>query len=101
VPGRRPLLALPPLAFALVLAGCGGLDSGKIEEEISEEIEERSQGQVKVRSVDCPDDVEAKKGDRFTCRVTAENGRSTRVVVVQTSDDGDVRFYPNFFPLLG
>ena len=92
------LVALPVLALAL--PGCGTLDTDKIEDEISKEIEERSQQQVKVRSVECPDDVDAKKGDRFTCKVTAENGKSTNVSVVQTSDDGDVRYVPNFFPLL-
>ena len=97
----RLLLAVPAAAaLALGLAACGNLDSGKIESEISKQVEKQAQGQVKVKSVDCPSGRKIKKGDRFTCTITAENGATTKAQVVQQDDKGNVRFTANLLPLL-
>jgi uncharacterized protein DUF4333 len=97
----RLFIALP-LAAAAVLgfSACGNLDSGKIEDEISKQVEKQAQGQVKVKSVDCPSDRKIEKGDRFTCTITAENGATAKAQVVQQDDDGNVRFTANLLPLL-
>lgn len=39
----------------------------------------------------CPDDVDADKGDRLQCTATAADGTSVTVGVVQTDDEGRVR----------
>jgi phosphoenolpyruvate synthase/pyruvate phosphate dikinase len=98
---RRSLFAIPAAA-ALILgfAACGNVDTGKIEDEIAKQVEKQAQGQVKVKSVKCPDDVKAKKGDKFTCTITAENGATAKALVVQQDDDGNVRFTANLLPLL-
>jgi phosphoenolpyruvate synthase/pyruvate phosphate dikinase len=98
---RRLLLAIPSAA-ALILgfAACGNVDTGKIESEIKKQVEEQAKGQVQVKSVKCPDDVKAKKGDKFTCTITAENGATAKALVVQQDDNGNVRFTANLLPLL-
>ena len=72
------------------LAGCGSLDMDKIEEEIATGIEEQTDS--RGVEVDCPDGVEAKDGDEFECDVTDRNGEEAKVEVVQTSDEGDIRW---------
>jgi phosphoenolpyruvate synthase/pyruvate phosphate dikinase len=96
----RLLFAIPAAALILGFAACGNVDTDKIEDEIAKQVEEQAQGQVKVKSVKCPDDVKAEKGDRFTCTITAENGATAKALVVQQDDDGNVRFTANLLPLL-
>jgi hypothetical protein len=97
----RRLFAVPiAAALALGFAACGNLDDGKIEKEISKQVEKQAQGQVKVKSVDCPGGRKIKKGDRFTCTITAQNGATTKAQVVQQDDKGNVRFTANLLPLL-
>ena len=83
-----PLLA----AGALVAAGCGDkkLDTGKLEGKIKEGIEK--QAGVKIKSVDCPDDVKVKKGDNFNCKATTTSGQTANVKVTQRDDEGNVNY---------
>jgi hypothetical protein len=99
---RSRLLVAAPLAavLALGMAACGNLDDGKIESEISKQVEKQAQGQIKVKKVDCPGGRKIKKDDRFTCTITAENGATTKAQVVQQDGDGNVRFTANLLPLL-
>lgn len=68
----------------------GGLDTGKIEAEVTAGIEEQTG--IAVRSVECPDDVDAEAGNTFTCTVTAEDGSTATVEVTQQDDEGNVRW---------
>ena len=86
---RRPVLALAA-PLALVLAGCGSIDNEKVQNGIKDGIEKQTN--VKVRSVSCPEGRSIKKGDRFTCKVTATNGSTGQVDVVQSDDKGNVRW---------
>jgi hypothetical protein len=98
---RRSLLLLPAAAaLALGLSACGNLDDGTIEKEIAKQVEQQAQGQVKVKKVDCPGGRKLKKGDRFTCTITARNGATAKAQVVQQDDKGNVRFTANLLPLL-
>jgi len=98
---RRRLFVVPgAAALVLGIAACGNVDTDKIEDEITKQVEEQAQGQVKVKSVKCPDDVKAEKGSRFTCTITAASGATTKAQVVQQDDDGNVRFTANLLPLL-
>lgn len=76
-----------PLAAALA-AGCGTttLNTDEAEKQIAAGIEKQTG--VKLLKVDCPSDVEAKKGKTFHCTLTVPNGRKVRLTAVQTSDDG-------------
>jgi hypothetical protein len=58
------------VAPALALAGCGTttIDSGKAAQLIRNAV--NSAGNVKVKSVSCPDGVTAKKGATFDCKLT-------------------------------
>jgi uncharacterized protein DUF4333 len=93
-PMTRPRIALTlaALALAVPLAACGTetIDTGKVEDEVVKGIENQTDAEnVKV---DCPDDVEAKKGDTFECEVSAAKSRGATVSVEQTSDDGHIRW---------
>jgi Domain of unknown function (DUF4333) len=96
---RSALLALPAV-LALGLAGCGTLDQDQLEDEVQKAVEQASQNQIKVKDVSCPGDRELKKGDTFTCKVTAENGAIGSARVTQRDDDGHVSITPSLGPLL-
>jgi hypothetical protein len=87
---RRPLVPASLAALALLGAGCGSIDQNKVQTGIKTGIEKQTK--VKVRSVSCPEDRPIKKGDRFECKVTATDGSTGTVDVVQTNDKGDVRW---------
>ena len=58
------------LAAGMVLLGCGSVDAGELEDKIQSELED---GDVRVRSVECPDDIERSDGTSFECTVTTED----------------------------
>lgn len=93
--------ALPIVLGLLVLttAGCADrLDETEIEGFVLSTAKEQG---VEVKEVKCPDDVEAKKGVNFTCRVTTAGGKKADIAVKQTSDDGNVRILRDeFVPLV-
>jgi hypothetical protein len=77
---------------AVLIAGCGEstLDTAELESEIVAGIEKQTA--TRDAKADCPDDVELKKDDVFTCEVTAPGGVKAPVEVTQTDDDGNVRW---------
>ena len=82
---------LVALGATLALSGCTEMiDADKGEEEISKAV--RVQAGVPVKEVSCPEDVEVKKGGTFTCTVTAKDGTKGDVRVVQSDDEGNVKF---------
>lgn len=95
---RRSPFAVLAAVPVIVLAACGNLDSGDIERTLTKQVEKRTH--VKVKSVTCPDDIKAKKGDRFTCTITAENGATVKAQVVQQDNDGSVLLTGNLNPLV-
>jgi hypothetical protein len=84
------VLAAAP-ASALLFAACGQktLDSNELETELSSQL--GMQAGVRPRSVACPDDIEAERGRKFDCTLTAPNGETVRVEVTLTNDDGGFR----------
>jgi len=85
--------ALLPTGLALAamgLAACGDakLDTGRAESAIRSGI--TRQTGVKIDTVRCPDDVEARRGETFRCVALASNGQRARVEVRQRDDEGSV-----------
>jgi uncharacterized protein DUF4333 len=78
------------LLSVVFLAGCGGrtLDTSRLETQIGRTLSERSG--LPITSVDCPNDVKAKKGGQFACTVTTSSKERVRVNVTQDDDQGGV-----------
>jgi hypothetical protein len=90
----RRRLALVPLAAAAVLTGCGGnkIDAGRAESFVRTQLLGPPPS-----SIDCPKDVEAKKGKTFACTVVYRDGTSASVTVHVVDDSGKVRVSPSDF----
>jgi hypothetical protein len=86
---RGAVLAVGVVAAAS-LGACGQarLDTGEAESAIRAGI--TRQTGVKIDSVRCPDEVEARRGDTFRCVAVASNGQRARVAVTQRDDEGNV-----------
>ena len=80
------------LALAVMLtAGCSRvLDTQSVESEIKDKLEQQLSG-VTVE-IDCPEDIEAKKGESFHCIATSEDDNKAKIVVTQTDDEGSIDF---------
>jgi Domain of unknown function (DUF4333) len=88
---KLALLAVVPLA--LTACGTTEIDAGKTETFIKENVTGPA-----PRSVECPEGVEAEKGETFECKLTYEHGVTPAAVTVHIEDDdGRVRFGPGDF----
>ena len=78
------------LVLVLALAGCGEtvIDSAKTEGAIEHDLE-KSVG-LKIASVDCPSDVEVKKGAKFQCVVTEVGGKKQTATLKILNEEADV-----------
>lgn len=88
---RVLLLAAVP---ALLVAGCSfgkTIDADKAESEIGKGFEQQVSG-AKVKSLSCPDDVDAEKGQKASCNIALEDGRKGKVNFTVLNDDGDIRW---------
>lgn len=90
----RPLVACLAAASAIALAGCGTIDSDKLEEEISDGVTgDLQRFDVSAESVACPDDIESETGATFECTITTDSGQELIVEVeVTDGDNGDVEY---------
>jgi hypothetical protein len=94
---RLLLISLVAL-LAAGLAGCefefsvGGssIDNEQAAEEISGGLE-NAYGEP-PESLTCPDDVEPKEGETFTCEGVAPDGRQFQIDVTMTDDEGSIRY---------
>jgi hypothetical protein len=76
-----------------VLGGCDlkkEIDTDRAEAEIKRDL--AAQTGAPLRTVRCPDKVEAEKGARFGCTAVAGDGSRIPIRVTQTDDDGGVRW---------
>ena len=88
----RPTWSLMLACAAVLAAGCGTktINSEEAEKKVRAELAEQLGASVK--SVDCPDDVEAKKGDKFSCTAKGADGTTAKISMTQTTDSGDFHF---------
>lgn len=79
------------LTGGVLLSGCGGtvIDANKAEPTIRFDVQEATDR--KIKSVDCPDDVEVVPGARFECTVHAADGAEAVAEARIQNDDADVR----------
>jgi Domain of unknown function (DUF4333) len=90
VPRRRAAAGVAACLSLVMLAGCGDrtLDTSRLETQIGKTLSDRTG--FRITTVDCPNDVKAKKGGRFTCTVTTSRNERVAVNVVQDDDQGGV-----------
>jgi Domain of unknown function (DUF4333) len=82
------LLAVLSLVFLTAACGQSKLDTSRLESQIKKTLSDRTG--FEIRSVACPRDVKAKKGDTFRCTVTTSRNEQARVNVTQDDDKGGV-----------
>jgi predicted small lipoprotein YifL len=89
---RSAFAATLAIAVTVALAACGEktLDTGDAESEIADKIEQ--QRNVRPKSIECPEDMKAKKGEEYTCTLTAPNGDELDVKLTMLDDDGKFEF---------
>ena len=73
--------------FLLTSCGATTVDIPVVEKSIEDGV--RDQEDVEV-SVDCPDEVDWKKGETFECDVKEPGGGTSKATVVMKDDDGNV-----------
>jgi hypothetical protein len=81
-------LSLAALGVGVGACGDSKLDTDRAESAIRKGI--TRQTGVKIDSVRCPADVEAREGDTFRCVARASNGQRARVEVTQRDAEGSV-----------
>lgn len=77
------------------LAACGSIvDDAKTEKELKAQIPEITDIDMRVESVNCPDDQDFTEGATFTCRYTVEDGTegAARVTITSAEGDGEVEY---------
>jgi hypothetical protein len=100
---KRPILAALAAA-ALALGACGGdddgggedkLDTGDIQQRLTEKLEEPTgtpsarREPLEITSLECPGEVEKKKGTEFECDVEATDDLSGTIEVELDDDEGE------------
>jgi NAD/NADP transhydrogenase alpha subunit len=84
-------MALAVAAVAGIgVAGCGKtvVDDVKLEETLKDNVES-SRGE-KVKSVDCPTDIEVKAKTEFECTIIPEKGKKETAVLRIKNEDADI-----------
>ena len=89
MPKRAPAAIAIIAAFVVAACGSDTVDADKVEAGIEEEL---SSATAQIVSVSCPDDVEQKKGEKFTCDAKLEGGGKAEVEVTLTNDRGDATY---------
>lgn len=83
---------VPLLLAAAVVAGCGEttIDTGKLEDEITDGYEQQVSG-AKVEKIDCQE-LDAEKGAKGECKASLDTGVEITMAITATDDDGNVRW---------
>jgi hypothetical protein len=75
-------------ALVLGVAACGKttIDQSSEVDLVNKQLDQQN---LKAKSVDCPDNVDAKEGETFTCDVVLTNGNTGTFDIKVTSVSGD------------
>jgi Domain of unknown function (DUF4333) len=75
----------------MVATACGDdtVDAGQVETAIEQDL---SSATAKIVSVSCPDGVDEREGEEFTCDAKLEGGGKAEVLVKLTNDRGDATY---------
>jgi Domain of unknown function (DUF4333) len=88
-PSYRLALLIPLVALALGHAACGDATVSKSEiEDKATSALAKQVGQT-PKSINCPDDLDAKAGAQETCTLTANDGTTIDMTATVKSVDGD------------
>jgi hypothetical protein len=88
--------AVVALLASVALVACGGIDTDKLEDEVSADAQEQVDDagiDATVESISCPDDIESETGTEFECQIEFSDG--TAAVAngeVTDGEDGDVEY---------
>jgi hypothetical protein len=74
--------------LALAAAGCGDKTIDQ-SDEVDLVNKQLASDNLKAKSVDCPDDVDAKDGETFECDVTLTNGHTGTYTIKVQNVNGD------------
>ncbi len=88
--GLARRLAVVAASVGLLAACTKTLDSGKLESTLKTDIAKKAG--TAVKSVSCPDNVKAEKGNTFQCTLVAGDGTTHHVKITQTDDSGHVTY---------
>ena len=85
---RRAAAAAAVAALALTASACGEevVSKDEVQDEVSSLIQQ--QAGAKPKSVDCPEDLKAEKGEKITCKVEI-GGEQANAEVTVTSIEND------------
>jgi hypothetical protein len=85
------VVAAALFAIAAVSTGCAAdvVDPAKTEIAVRFDVQEATD--TKVKSVECPSDVEVIPGARFTCTVTARSGVEALAEIEILNEDADLK----------
>jgi hypothetical protein len=89
----RLRLLLPAVACALAFAACGEdvVEQSEVEAEAEKAITQQV-GQA-PKSIECPGDLKAEKGEKMKCELTAPDDSKLDVTITVTSaEDGNAKF---------
>jgi len=77
----------------LLLAACGSyIDSAELEKGITSLIDKDMKGDVKVKTVDCPEDPDADEDTTFPCDFTMDDQSAGEVTVTVKGDKEDFEY---------
>lgn len=71
----------------LLLACAPILDTAPVKQRIQREFQKKTE--ITVHAVKCPQDIESKKGESFSCQIYAEDGSLIQTQVSLKDDEGD------------
>src|SRR3979411_728231 len=91
---RRLTAIIVGVCATCALGGCGTprIDPGKVADLMRQVLEQ--QDGLKVRSVHCPQSINAAKGAVPYCTATLTNGHTFRMAATPTNDSGRIRVAP-------
>ena len=93
---KKWMASAAALAASLALVACGGIDTDKLEDEVSSDAQQQVDDagiDATVESIDCPDDIESETGTEFECKLEFSDGTSAVANgEVTDGDDGDVEY---------